>query len=550
MNAAQAISKILVSEGVRVGAGIGGQSIERLANVLVSETDINLCYARQERVAVDICDGYARVSGKPGIVFTDHGPGVANTMAGIVNSYGDSIPLLLFAGVNRRFEVPRRGQKELAIEDVFKSVTNWTATIVDPSQIEDVLRRAFVSLRAARPGPVVVGIPYDLCAMEAPEFRYRGAPERIRSAGDPQAVESAVRALANAKHPYVCVGAGVLFAEATQEIVELADLLTLPVASTLNGKSGFPENHPLALGKGGVTRATYATLQATRFAQEADVILTVGCSLQRHAFLDPIPDGVTLIQIDVNAYELCKEAPADVAILGDAKLVLRQMIDAARAVLPAGRLQPRNDVVQRIDRVRREWLEFSMPILTSDEAPINPFRVTWELCQLVDPAKTIVLHDAGSVRGSTCQHYVATVPHSFIGFGVQSAMGWSLGAAIGAKLAAPDKLVVAFTGDEAFGETALDLETATACAIPILMIMINNRAYQDRAAIRKAKIKPVGDYCALARALGVHAQRVEEPNALRATLGEAIKHVRSGQSALVEVITKRVATSLYPYGKG
>ncbi len=550
MNAAQAISKILVSEGVRVGAGIGGQSIERLANVLVSETDINLCYARQERVAVDICDGYARVSGKPGIVFTDHGPGAANTMAGIVNSYGDSIPLLFFAGVNRRFEVPRRGQKELAIGDVFKSVTNWTATIVDPSQIEDVLRRAFVSLRAARPGPVVVGIPYDLCAMEAPEFRYRGAPERIRSAGDPQAVESAVRALANAKHPYVCAGAGVLFAEATQEMVELADFLTLPVASTLNGKSGFPENHPLALGKGGVTRATYATLQATRFAQEADVILTVGCSLQRHAFLDPIPDGVTLIQIDANAYELCKEAPADVAILGDAKLVLRQMIDAARAVLPAGRLQPRNDVVQRIDRLRREWLEFSMPILTSDETPINPFRVTGELCQLVDPAKTIVLHDAGSVRGSTCQHYVATVPHSFIGFGVQSAMGWSLGAAIGAKLAAPDKLVVAFTGDEAFGETALDLETATASAIPILMIMINNRAYQDRAAIRKAKIKPVGDYCALARALGVHAQRVEEPNALRATLGEAIKHVRSGQSALVEVITKRVATSLYPYGKG
>ena len=550
MNAAQAISKILISEGVRVGAGIGGQSIERLANVLVNESDINLCYARQERVAVDICDGYARVSGKPGIVFTDHGPGAANTMAGILNSYGDSIPLLFFAGVNRRFEVPRRGQKELAIHDVFKSVTNWTATIIDPSQIEDVLRRSFVSLRAPRPGPVVVGIPYDLCAMEAPEFRYRPAPERIRSAGDPQAVESAVRALANAKRPYVCVGAGVLFAEATQEMVELAELLTLPVASTLNGKSGFPESHPLALGKGGVTRATYATLQATRFAQEADVILTVGSSLQRHALLDPIPEGVTFIQVDVNAAELSKEAPADVAILGDAKLVLRQMIDAARALLPASRLQRRDDVIQRIEHLRQEWLAFSMPILTSDEVPINPFRVTWELCQLVDPDQTIVLHDAGSVRGSTCQHYVATVPHSFIGFGVQSAIGSSLGAALGAKLAAPDKLVIAFTGDEAFGETALDLETATASEIPILMIMINNRAFQDRAAIRKAKIRPVGDYCALARALGVEAKRVEEPKALRGALSEALNHVRSGKSALVEVITKRVATSLYPYGKG
>mgnify|MGYP003581544178 FL=1 len=128
MNAAQAISKILIAEGVRVGAGIGGQSVERLANVLVTEPDINLCYARQERVAIDICDGYARISGKPAISFADHGPGAANAMAGIVNSYGDSIPLLFFAGVNRRFEVPRRGQKELPIHDVFKSVTSWAAT--------------------------------------------------------------------------------------------------------------------------------------------------------------------------------------------------------------------------------------------------------------------------------------------------------------------------------------------------------------------------------------------------------------------------------------
>jgi thiamine pyrophosphate-dependent acetolactate synthase large subunit-like protein len=226
------------------------------------------------------------------------------------------------------------------------------------------------------------------------------------------------------------------------------------------------------------------------------------------------------------------------------------MIDAARASLPASRLEPRKDAIQRIARLRQEWLEFSMPTLTSDEIPINPFRVTWELCQLVDPNQTIVLHDAGSVRGSTCQHYTATVPHSFIGFGVQSAMGWSLGAALGAKLAAPDKLVIAFTGDEAFGETALDLETATASEIPIMMIMINNRAFQDRAAIRKAKIRPVGDYCALARALGVHAARVEHPQALRGALSEAINHVKTGKSALVEVMTKRVATSLYPYGKG
>lgn len=549
MNVAEAITKVLISEGVRVAAGITGASVGKLADALVSAPQINLCYTRQERVAVDVCDGYARVSGKPGVIFADHGPGVANTMAGILNSYGDSIPLLFLAGVNRRFEVPRRGEKELAIHEVFRPVTNWTTTIIDPSQIDHILRRAFVMLRSARPGPVVIGIPYDLSSMEAPNFAYHPAPARIRSAGDPQAVESAIRTLAAAKRPYVCVGAGVLFAEATQELVELAELLTMPVASTLNGKSAFPENHPLSLGKGGVTRATYATLQATRFAQEADVILSIGCSFQRHAFLTPIPDGVTLIQIDVNASELSKETPADIAILGDAKLVLRQMVDAARALLPASRLQTRDEVVQRIERTRQEWLDFSMPLLTSAEVPINPFRVTWELSQLVDRYQTIVLHDAGSVRGSTCQHYVATVPHSFIGFGVQSAMGWSLGAAMGAKLAAPDKLVVAFMGDEAFGETGFDLETATASALPILIVLLNNRACQERSAIRRAKIKPVGDYCALARALGVRASRVEDPKALREALEAAIKRVQAGESALVEVITKRDEGKLYPYGK-
>jgi acetolactate synthase-1/2/3 large subunit len=552
VNVADRIGQILVAEGVRLAAGITGQSIGYVADALASAPEVKLCYTRQERVAVDICDGYGRMTGVPGVAFADAGPAVANAMGGIVNSFGDSTPHIFIAGANDRFELARRYTKELAIHDVFRPVTKWTEVIADPSQVDHILRRAFVALRTGRPAPIMLAMPYDVSRMEAPAGPYRPVGERIRTAGDPQLVERAVQVLAAAERPYVYVGAGVLYANATRELVELAELLTLPVATTLNGKSAFPEDHRLALGIGGFARATYGSLHATRFAEQADVILTIGCGFKHHATIVPPPQPITHIQVDVDASELHKEARADLALLGDAKLVLRQMLEAARALLPARRLEPRTELLAAVARGRQEWEAFSRPFLTSDERPINPFRVTWELTQVTDPAQTVVLHDAGSVRGSTCQHYVATTPRGFLGFGVESAMGWSLGAAMGAKAATPDKLVVAVMGDEAFTETALDLETAVRHELPILVVLKNNKADPSTEGgvspkLATVRARPGGDYCALARALGAEATRVEDPAALRDALRRAIATVRDGRPALVEVITKRVPTSLYRY---
>ena len=550
MNVADRIGQILVAEGVRLAAGITGQSVGYVADALAGAPEVKLCYTRQERVAVDICDGYGRLTGVPGVAFADAGPAVANAMGGIVNSFGDSTPHIFIAGANDRFELARHYTKELAIHDVFRSVTKWTEAILDPSQVDDVLRRAFVRLRTERPGPIMLAVPYDASQMDADDRAYRPVGERIRSGGDPRDVERAVQALAAAERPYVYVGAGVLYAEATPELVELAELLSLPVATTLNGKSAFPEDHALSLGIGGFSRATYSSLHATRAAEQADVVLTVGCGFKQHATIAPMAGGITHIQVDVDATELHKEGRADIGILGDAKLVLRQMVEAARAGLPKSRLAPRADVLERVERGRQEWLTFSRPFLTSAERPINPFRVTWELMQATEPARTIVLHDAGSVRGSTCQHYVATTPRGFLGFGVESAMGWSLGAAIGAKVAAPDKLVVAVMGDEAFAETGLDLETAVRSDVPILVVMKNNKAFPSTDSGISPKLSGVryrdaGNYCALAEALGAKATRVEDPEALRGALTDAIACVQDGRPALVEVITRRVPTSLH-----
>jgi thiamine pyrophosphate-dependent acetolactate synthase large subunit-like protein len=552
MKVAQAISRALVSEGVTLAAGIAGQSIWPVIDAIGDCEEISLMYARQERVAFDICDGFARAGGKPAVVFTDAGPAAANLMGGIVNSWGDSVPVLFLAGHNERTKIAAKYTKELPFLDVFGPVSKWSAMVDDPSKVGEVLRRAFMHMRTGRPGPVALGLPVDVCQMEVGNFEYMpvSTQPRVRSGADPDAIDKALALIAGAERPYVYVGAGVLFSAATEELVRFAELLSLPVATTLNGKSAFPENHPLALGIGGFGRASYGSLQATTLAEDADVILTVGCGFKQHATIVRPSARIKHIQVDVDPTEMNRDHVADVAILGDAKVVLRQLSDAAKSRLPAARLSPIEGRAKEIDALRGRWAKVCQPLLYSEETPINPFRVTREFAELVDPAQTIVLHDAGTVRGTTSQHYVATQPQSFIGFGVQSAMGWSIGAAMGAKKAHPDKLVAAFIGEEAFGETAMDIETSIRNDAPILIIVKNNRKIPDQDGgkskkLAVARFKQGVDIGALATALGAKAYRVEKPADLSKTLSAAIATVRAGQTAVVEVITIRINGSLH-----
>jgi acetolactate synthase-1/2/3 large subunit len=552
MKVAQAISRALVSEGVTLAAGIAGQSIWPVIDAIGDCDEISLMYARQERVAFDICDGFARAGGKPAVVFTDAGPAAANLMGGIVNSWGDSVPVLFLAGHNDRTKIAAKYTKELPFLDLFSPVSKWSAMVDDPSKVGEVLRRAFMHMRTGRPGPVALGLPVDVCQMEVGNFEYVpvSAQPRVRSGADPDAIDKAIALIAGAERPYVYVGAGVLFSQATDELVRFAELLSLPVATTLNGKSAFPENHPLALGIGGFGRASYGSLPATTLAENADVILTIGCGFKQHATIVRPSQRIKHIQVDVDPAEMNRDHVADVAILGDAKIVLQQLADAAKSRLPSARLKPIERRSQEIEELRGRWAKVCQPLLYSEDTPINPFRVTREFAELVDPAQTIVLHDAGTVRGTTSQHYVATQPQSFIGFGVQSAMGWSIGAAMGAKKAHPNKLVVAFIGEEAMNETAMDIETSVRNDAPILIIVKNNRTIPDQDGGKSKKLalarftKGV-DISALATALGAKAYRVETPGDLSRTLKAAIADVRGGRTAVVDVVTARVNGSLH-----
>ena len=483
MKVAEAISHALVSEGVRLAAGITGQSIGHVADALAEHDSVKVIYARQERVAFDICDGFARASGKPAVVFTDAGPAAANAMGGLVNSWGDSIPVLFIAGHNDRTEMPTGDSKEIPFRALFGPVSKWVAVIEEPEQVAPLLRRAFMHLTTGRPGPVVVGMPYDISSKDLGNFAYEALDvrRRVRAAGDPAAIAAAADLLLRSAHPYVYAGAGILFSDATAELVALAEELALPVSTTLNGKSAFPEDHELSVGIGGFARAQYGSLAATVLAEEADVILTLGCGFKKHTTRRPRPVGSKHIQVDVDAAEINKHHVADVPILGDAKLVLAQLLEAVRARKGAqrsGMAQTR----ARIAELRNRWNDLCAPLLTSEQVPVNPFRVTQELARALPRDRSIVLHDAGSVRGTTCQHYPAVLPRSFIGFGVQSAMG---------------------------------------------------------------RIHEGVEISSLATALGARAFKVGEPSVLAATLVEAVACVEGGRTAVVDIQTTREKASLH-----
>ena len=535
MKIVDAIAEILKREGVQfLSAYPTTPVIDATAAAGIRSV---LC--RQERVGVGIADGFTRtINGRPpGVFAMQYGPGAENAFAGVATAYSDSTPILLLPLGHQR----DRAQvfPLFSSAKTYASVTKSVETLNQPEQVSEVMRRAFNLLKNGRPGPVMVEIPADVAVAEVNEsvLNYRPVTTTC-SAGNPRDVEAALRVLLGARRPLIHAGQGVLYASATAELVELAELLQIPVMTTLEGKSAFPENHPLALGvgSGSMPRTVY------HFLKDADVLLGIGCSFTRHGMATNIPAGKTLIHATNDERDLHKNYYTDHPILGDAKLVLRQFIDAARDALGKATRKD-SKVAEEIQRVRTEWLAEWTPKLTSDEVPLTPYRVMWDFIQTIDARDAIVTHDSGSPREQLVPFYRATAPRSYMGWGKSHALGTGLGLVTGAKLAAPDKFCVNFMGDAAFGMTGLDFETAVRCGIPITTIVLNNSAMAiERHALvvshDRYRTRDIGgNYADLGRAMGGHAERVEKPAEIIPALERARKLNQDGHAVLLEFIT-------------
>jgi thiamine pyrophosphate-dependent acetolactate synthase large subunit-like protein len=536
MNVIEAVARILKMEGVEwVSCFPSNQLIEAVA-----KEGIRTLMFRQERGAIMAADGFSRLNNrnKFGVIITQGGPGSENSMGGIAQAFSDNVPILYLPGG------PALGQyavrPNFSPVRTYETVSKFGEVIIQPGQVSNVMRRAFHALRNGRPGPVIVEIPADIGGQEIPESALSYQPPK-RSPQSPAAgdVKDAVSLLLNAKKPVIWSGMGVLFAEATEELGELAELTEIPVYCTMPGKSSFDERHPLALGAG----SSATSLPARRWLQESDVLFAVGSSMTRTSYGQPIPGGKVIVHSVESVEDINKDFSVDVGLPGDAKLTLQAVIDEVKSQIGANGRKGQSSVADEIARLRDSWLAEWTPLLNSNEVPINTYRVIGELERNLDKENSIVTHDAGAPRDTIMPFYTATVPHSYIGWGKTTHLGYGIPLMIGAKLAKPDKFCLNFMGDGAFGMSGLDIETSVRAGAPITTIVLNNggmATYPGGYPVSSelfGTTHMTGDYAKIAEGLGAVGIRVTQPSEIASALARARQLNADGKTVLLDIHT-------------
>ena len=535
MKTGDAIAEILKREGVE---WIIGYPVNHILEHGAA-AGIRPIIVRQERIGLHMADAIARVTSgkKVGMFVMQHGPGAENDYGGVAQAYSESIPILVMPmGYAQRMAwVDRNYFSSLSMKGITKSAEPVTSA----KELPNVMRRAFQRLRSGRGGPVLVEVPNDLWATECDPSGYV-CPQKIRTGTDPDAVREAAKMLVAAKRPVIYAGTGVHWAEAWAELKELAELLAIPVTTSLGGKSAFSEHHPLSLGSGGL-----AIPQTVRtFLDKSDLILGIGCSFTETNFGVKMPTGAKIIQATLDPSDINKDIPVALGVAGDAKLVLQGLLAEVQKLHGKSPKDPKA-VAKEIADTYEPWLAKWMPKLTEDSAPLNPYRVLWDLQKTVDVANTIITHDAGSPRDQLSPFWRPTTPLSYIGWGKTTQLGMGLGLAMGAKLAKPDKLCINVWGDAAIGFTGMDFETAVRERIPILSILLNNFSMAIELKVMPVSTEKYrstdisGDYAAMARAFGGYGERVEKPGDIVAAIKRGIAATEKGQPALLEFITSK-----------
>ncbi len=537
MKAAAVVAEILKREGVQFLIGYPVNPIIEAA----AEADIRTIIVRQERTGLHMADAVSRVSSgeRIGVFTMQHGPGTENSFGGVAQAFGDSVPIVVLPGgyPRRLLNIPPNFSSFLN----YQHVTKWAEQVILTEAVPAAMRRAFTQVRNGRPRPVLVELPYDLLQDEVPDgWTYAPAP-RLRTAPDPRDVARAAAALVAAERPVLYAGQGVHYARAWPQLGELAELLEAPVTTSLQGKSAFPETHPLSLGSGGRS----ISKQLHRFLTDADVIFGIGCSFTTTSYGVAMPKSARIIHATLDPADVNKDLPAELALVGDAALVLDALLAEVRDRLhgrPRGRAEA---VARRIAQLKSEWLAQWKPRLTSEAKPLSPYRVIWDLLHTVDVANTIITHDAGSPRDQISPFWEPVAPLTYLGWGKTTQLGYGLGLAMGAKLAQPDKLCVNLWGDAAIGFTGMDFETAVRERIPILSVLLNNFSMAIELKIMKVATEKYrstdisGNYADFARALGGWGERVTEPNAIVPAIQRAVAKTREGTPALLEFITEQ-----------
>ena len=541
----QIIVEYLIRQGVPYAAGIPGHGRWNLTDALLDRAEeVRTIQVMHEQSAVHLADGYYRVSGRPMLAFTSIGPGQANTVVGMGTAYVDSTAVLLMTGSAHTYmrghgllqEVERRhGADNARIFDPI--VKEWFR----PSRVDDVpfvMHRAWNQMISGRPGPVLLDMPMDVQAEAAdvilpdPEKREaRGAPRPSASE-----VERAARLLTSAKRPVIVAGGGAITAEASEALTRLAERLGAPVVTSWMGKGAIDETHELNAWSVGDTAST----SGNHLAANADVLLSVGCrftdwssSSWRRGVSFAIPPA-KLVQIDIDPREIGKNYPAEVALVGDARAALEDLLEAIGPGEGTGAYRS-TPYFEEIQSEKSKWEAFKAIKQRSDHVPMTQARAIHEIQAACGP-DAIVTTGAGLPQAIVKQNWVTRQPRTHITSGGFSTMGFTLPAAIGAKLAKPDRQVLGIAGDGDFLQTMQELATATMLGTPVVFVVLNNSGWLSikggqnnffgRTAatdfLRKDGSVYSPDYRAIGEAFGLHAEAVDRPEGVCPAVARAL----------------------------
>jgi acetolactate synthase-1/2/3 large subunit len=532
------LTEYLERLGVEVIFGLCGHTVIAFLDAL-RQSRIRFISTRHEQVAAHAADGYARASGKPGVLLTHLGPGLTNAATGVANAALDSIPMVVIAGDVPSHYFGRHPHQEVNLHmdaDQFEIYRPFCKRIYRVDRAADLPRtveRAFHLSQAGRPGPVLVDVPMDIFSADLPVDAFAKMPAPIvRPALDASVAERIVHALREAERPVLYVGGGVLGGRATTELAALAESLELPVAHTLMGKGCLREDHPLLLGMTGF----WGTPIANETCRNADLIVAVGTRLAEanssswdSRFTFDIPP-TRLIHIDIDPAEIGRNYPTELGVIADSRMALSALAVAARGITHPDR----GDLRERIAAGRAAFSANWAHQWNSNQYPMRPERILSELKKAI-PEDGFIVTDVGWNKNGVGQQYPITVPGTFITPSGLATMGFGPSAALGVKMAQPQRAVVSLIGDGAFSSNMSVVATAMEAEIPVVWLVMDNAAYGTIAGLENAHYgtsfgclferqgKPYSvDYAAVARACGAGGIRIQAADELGPALREAL----------------------------
>ena len=528
MIGAQAVVASLEAEGVDLVFGYpGGQAI-KIYDALYDSKQLHHVLARHEQGAVHEADGYARATGKVGVVIVTSGPGATNTVTGIATAYMDSVPLVVITGQVPRGVIGTDSFQESDIVGITMPVVKHSFLLQSTDELTSTFREAFHIAASGRPGPVLIDIPSDILS-ESMTFNY---PDKVNIPsyrptyrGNAKQIRAAVARIERAERPVLYVGGGVIASGASEELVRLADSLKLPVVTTLMGKGAFPASNPLNLGLVGMHGSKYANLAMT----ESDLIIACGARFSDRVTgkLSEFAPHAEVIHIDIDPAEIGKIREVQIPIVGDLKGVLAAVNEQVEKSGAAPITAP---WLEHLEEWRRRFPFYHSDLVEEDGA-IVPETVLQKLSRKLDPESSIVVTEVGQHQMWAAQFVDRERPRTFISSGGLGTMGFGFPASIGAAFGCPDKQVVCIAGDGSFQMNSQEMATAAINGVPVKVLILDNRAlgmvhqwqklfYRERFSSTVLAANP--DFVKLADAYGWAAKRITAPEEVEAALDEML----------------------------